>query len=257
VTETAAPPAPTAPHKLSTPMIAAIGGGAVAVIGGIVALVTLLGGNDEKSPSSSRTAPVSSPAPQSTPGGSLPSQPDSGQPSPAPSDVPTSAPTGEPSAPTTDTGTTGGVDLGNGVVLIPASGWTDSGTASSGQADLFSPDNRTEFFVGTGGADSTDVLSVLSTDIQNQVQNGSFSDVSLGDAQQAETGGSVFDVGGQVPFTATVSTQQGTTEVTGTFGELLNTQTGLSAFVMFTALNDDDFQNNVDAVDQMVSSLIG
>jgi hypothetical protein len=101
-----APGAPAAPRKKSPVMIIAIVAAAVvllAAIGGIIMVLTR-GGSDQPDVSISPSQPAP-PTEQPTP------EP-TGQPSPEPSPTETSRPP-----------TGGAIDIGNGIELVPASGW--------------------------------------------------------------------------------------------------------------------------------------
>jgi hypothetical protein len=235
------------PHKLSTNKIALIGGGSAAAIGGIVALVVLLGGgSDKNSPPTPKPKPVTTQSPSignSTSPGATPSDT-----TPSPTD--TGSGTGGDNGGTTTSA--GSIDLGSGVTLAVPSGWSASDTSASNKALLINQDAGVVFFVGVGQANSTDPTTVLSTDINSEVQGGSLSDVQLGDVSSGNVGGSVFDAIAVVPFTATQSTQQGTTDIQGRFGELINTQSGNSAFIVIKAINSSD----IDAVDSDITAMV-
>jgi hypothetical protein len=248
-TTNGAPPPSGPAHKLSTGQIGLIGGGAAAAIGGVVALVVLLGGGDKSDPPTPKPTPVATQTP-SIPG-------DSTGPGSQPSAEPSSAPT-QP----TDGGDTGGttgsaIDLGNGVTLTPAAGWTAQDIGSSNQALLINSDSTVSFFVGVGQADNTDPVSVLSTDINSEVQGGALTDVQLGDTQSGTLNGSVFDAVALVPFSATQSSQQGTDEIVGRFAELINTQSANSAFIVVKALSSDAIDASTEDVTAMTFGMAG
>ncbi len=59
-----------------------------------------------------------------------------------------------------------------------------------------------------------------------------------------------------MPFTATLTTNQGTTEVVGLFYDLFNPQ-GYSVLVVFDATSESAFKSNAEASDSMTSSILG
>jgi len=253
-----APPAATHGH-LSGEKIGLIAGGGVAVIGGIIAVISLTGHHNPPAlPSPAPVpAPVSSPA-QPQPQSSTPTQPS--QPSPEASQpTDNSTPTPEASQPSQPTSSQGGsgIDLGNGATVTPASGWKVEGTGSH-QVALLGPNSNAEYFAAGGAAKEKDAASQLQVDAQSYVSSDSaLSNVKVADAQTQPVSGSAgFTSVATMPFEATLTTNQGTAQIIGLFYELFNPQ-GYSVLAVFDATSEDAYKANAKDSDAMTSSILG
>ncbi|MDQ1685866.1 MAG: hypothetical protein QOC82_2603 [Frankiaceae bacterium] len=245
----AAPPAGGHGHLNGT-KIGLIAGGGVAVVGGIVAVIALTGHHNPPSPPPQPPVPtpVNSPAQPNQPS-TPPTQPASPEPgSPTPESP-------EPSEPSNQGG--GAVDLGNGATLTPASGWKTLGTGDR-QIALLSPESNAEYFAIGGKASEQDAASQLQKDAQDFVSSDSaLSNVKVGQSSTQDVSGSAgFKSVAVMPFTATLTTNQGTTQVVGLFYDLFNPQ-GYSVLAMFDATSEAAYKANAKDSDAMTSSILG
>ncbi|MBV9097880.1 MAG: hypothetical protein JO079_07475 [Frankiaceae bacterium] len=258
----AAPPAGGHGHLNGT-KIGLIAGGGVAVIGGIVAVIALTGHHGPNNPPAPPPVPVpvNSPA-QPAPQPSQPTQPtDPGSPepsSPEPSSPDAGSPTPEssqPAAPSDQGGS--GLDLGNGASLKPASGWKVQGTGKH-SVSLLSPNSDAEYFAAGGAAKEHDAATQLQDDAQAYVSsNSALSNVKVGQVSNQQVSGSAgFTSVATMPFQATLTTNQGTTQVVGIFYELFNPQ-GYSVLSVFDAVSEDAYKAAAPDADAMTSSILG
>jgi hypothetical protein len=254
----AAPPVGGHGH-LNGAKIGAIAGGGVAVIGGIVALITLLGHHNPPKPPPA-PAPVQPAQPVNNQPTTPPSQPT--QPTSPPSEPASPAPaspTPESSQPAEPSSNQGGstYDLGNGATLTPVAGWKVEGTGNH-QVALLSPNSDAEYFAIGGAAKEQDAASQLQADAQSYVSSDSaLSNVKVAAPQTQSVGGSAgFTQVATMPFTATLTTNQGTTQIIGLFYDLYNTQ-GYSVLAVFDATSQDAYQAAAKDSDAMTSSILG
>lgn len=248
----AAPPAGGHGH-LDGAKIGMIAGGGVALIGGIVAIIALTGHHSPSNPPAPQPvpAPVNSPnQPQPQPSSptqpTTPSSPEPGSPTPESS---------QPASPSNQGG--GGADLGNNASLTPAAGWKVQGTGKH-SVSLISPNSDAEYFAAGGAAKEHDATSQLQDDAQAYVSSDSaLSNVKVGSAQTQPVSGSAgFTSVATMPFQATLTTNQGTTQVIGIFYELFNPQ-GYSVLAVFDAVSEDAYKANAPDSDKMTSSILG
>jgi hypothetical protein len=255
-----APPAVGGHGHLNGAKIGLIAGGGVAVIGGIVAVIALTGHHTPSTPPPA-PAPVQPVNNQPTTPPTQPSQPTQPtQPSsPSTPDSPApESPTPESSQPAQPSDSGGSaIDLGNGVSLTPASGWKVEGTGHN-QVALLGPNSNAEYFAAGGAAKEQDAAAQLQDDAQSYVSSDSaLSGVKVGQAQtQSVSGSAGFTQVATMPFTATLTTNQGTAQILGLFYELLNPQ-GYSVLVVFDATSEDAYKAAAPDSDSMTSSLLG
>jgi hypothetical protein len=149
------------------------------------------------------------------------------------------------------------VDLGDGVSLTPAPGWTVEDT-DEGFVAVVNAGGTAVMWVGMGPVNSKDVAQVLQADINGFTsgKNSVLQNVQLSDVQTGSVKGDNFDELALVGYNADYSTQQGTVAVIGMFFELLNTSTGNAAFgdLMIGDDNAAD-QATSDAAD-MINSML-
>ncbi len=112
-------------------------------------------------------------------------------------------------------------------------------------------------FVAVGTVEETDITRLLNSHIQTETEAAGLSDLQLGEfGDVTPTEEPRFTQFLGVPYTATMSTQQGTMPITGVFAELLNPSTGLSAFINYFAGNQTDLDANMPDADKMLSSMM-
>jgi hypothetical protein len=149
------------------------------------------------------------------------------------------------------------IDLGSGISLTPAPGWTTD-IQKPHAVILFNADSSASFAVVVGPANEGDVVAQLQDDI-NALTTGPDADVTNAQLTKVSTiplQSKVFQQEATIGYTATMSLQQGTSTVSGVFGELLNTATGESAFVDFRALSDDVAKKFAPDADAMIGSML-
>lgn len=173
--------------------------------------------------------------------------------SPAPATLAPLATT-TPGAPASPVSSTTAVNLGNGISITPAHGWSVANQPDDHTVLLTNSDSTVNFFVTVGKAQSTDVQQELMLDIKGLETN--LTNVQLTGAQQMTTTGNNFPQAAGVNYTADVSTQQGTTALTGAFFELLNPSTGGSAFIDFAAASADALNSATHDGAAMLASMV-
>jgi hypothetical protein len=149
------------------------------------------------------------------------------------------------------------IDLGSGISVTPAPGWTMD-TQKPNAVLLFNADSTASFLVAVGAANEGDVVAQLQDDT-NLLTTGP--DAALTNAQLTTVTtnhlqSKAFQQEASMGYTATVSSQQGTSTVSGVFVELLNTATGESAFVDFKAVSDDVGKKYAPDADTMINSML-
>ena len=148
------------------------------------------------------------------------------------------------------------VDLSGGVSLTPAPGWTIA-HQDKNSVTLLNSDSTVEMFATVGKANSTDIKAELANDIKRETTGGGMTNVQLnpGDPPTALQGTNFQKMYG-VDYSGDVSTQQGTTALTGTFIELLNPSTGLSAFIDTNSASNDALNKATTDAGKMIASML-
>ncbi len=142
-------------------------------------------------------------------------------------------------------GATGGValtsadpiDIAQGVSIAPAPGWT-LGNRGPDWVALSNADGSAQMRVAVKQAGGTDVVAALQTDINEYTPSSRLTNVRDLSAPIITPQSGKFQQKASFDYTADVSGQQGAIPVLGTFGELLNTSNGLSAFIDFRQNNN-------------------
>lgn len=148
------------------------------------------------------------------------------------------------------------VDLGNGISITPVSGW-EVYKQDKGFVELNSQNYTANLAVFVGQAKTTDSAEQLTTDIDGFTDAAGFSNVKLNKKPTTTPmNGNNFQEGTARGYTAQVSTQQGTADVSGAFVELMNTSTGMSAFLVLATDSQDTLKATADDVDKMISSMV-
>jgi hypothetical protein len=150
------------------------------------------------------------------------------------------------------------VDLGGGISLTPAAGWTVEGTRQRA-ALLINGNSTAEFFVTVGKASGTDIAKELSNDIANYTKASAsgLSNVQVTNQDQPNSVQSThFQQELGAGYSGSLQTQQGTISVVGVFLELLNTSNAQSAFVDVHAVNKNALTTAAKDGDTMVNSML-
>jgi len=226
--------------KLSNRAIAAIALAIVAVAGGVVALVVLLGNHGPARPGPLR--PVAAPAPVTSArtvsftvqlakaGNAHPGK----RPKPAPA------------------GKT--YSFGNGVTLTPVKGWSSANPVKNG-VNLVSPDGGAELFAEEFSApQASDPAAEL-----NSFNVPWLSNIQLsGAVQTGSIQGSTDSIASEaiVQFSANQSTNQGTMQVYGAFVLLLDPQ-HFEVFCVYEAASISEYNANSKSAIAMISVLAG
>lgn len=133
-----------------------------------------------------------------------------------------------------------GIDLGQGISVTPAPGWTIA-NQGPGWVALHNAYSTAEMEFKVKSAVGTDVVAVLQADVDQLTHAPSprLTNVRNVSAPSTRTLQSAnFQQEASIEYNADGSTGLGTTPVVGTFTELLNTSTHQSAFIVF-AQNQD------------------
>lgn len=157
-----------------------------------------------------------------------------------------------------NSGSEGGpkVDLGEGISLNIASGWK---ITAQGERDvtIADRDDAVSMSVSVGHTESRDAVQQLVSDSAGLLQRPDISNVQLNPLDTGPLAGQRFQQMAQRGFRADLTTMQGTAHVTGALLDLLNTSTGLFAFVSVIAHTLPAFDAAKDDVQFMLTSLQG
>lgn len=214
------PPPPERPNR--RPLFFGIGGAVVLVIAVVVVVVVATQSSKPatSSPPTTTTVSPSTVASSST------------------SSTSTSAPAGA-------------LDLGNGISVTPASGWT-SHRGGPTAVDLYSPDNNETLFLTAGPAHTSNPTQALQADIATSAHDPNYSNAQLqGTIGTAPASGN-FDQVAVVAFTAT-ATNGG--PVVGRYLEAINTQSQNSVFANGYAPSQSELDHYDADVTKMLDSL--
>ena len=148
------------------------------------------------------------------------------------------------------------IDLGNGVTLTPAPGWTVT-NQDQGWAVLANRDHSAVFGAGVGMADMPDINQEATASINAYIQSGGITNVQQNRVGQAQTvQGKNFQQALQVNFTGNVQTNQGTSQLYGQWVELFNPSTRLAGFATLQATSADALQAAVPDGGSMLTSML-
>jgi hypothetical protein len=149
------------------------------------------------------------------------------------------------------------VPLPHGLSVTPAPGWTVHSTQPNG-VWLCNSDCTETLWVGIGHYTLTDVVAVLQAQINDQTggPTSGYTNVQTGQIQTETLQSNNFQQHAYVGYNANVSTQQGTVAVEGIFSTLLNTSTGVTAFLNMEASGDSAFNEAKGANRTMAASMV-
>ncbi|MGC2680113.1 MAG: hypothetical protein WA415_29725, partial [Mycobacterium sp.] len=153
--------------------------------------------------------------------------------------------------------TANAVPLPNGLSVTPAPGWTVHSTRSNG-VWLCNSDCTESLWVGVGHTTLTDVAAVLQAQINEETggPTSGYANVQTWQLQTETLQSNNFQQHAYVGYTANVSTQQGSVSVEGIFSSLLNTSTGVTAFLNMEASGDSAFNEAKGANRTMAASMV-
>lgn len=137
---------------------------------------------------------------------------------------------------------TGPIDLGGGVTLAPAPGWTvlNQGPQWVG---LINGGHSAILYANVGKANTQSIEREASSLINQNVQDAGMTNVQETPSAQPQTlQGRNFQQLLEVDYTADVQTNQGTTQVWGGWVTLFNSATQTAAFLNFFSNNQQAFQ---------------
>lgn len=241
-----------AAHRWGAGAIALVVGLVVVIAAVVVAVVVFSGGSDKIKPVPTLPSQIMTPAPTkvqpqaTTHGSRLGVQSLDYHSTLATSDAPDVLAYGP-----------GVVDLGDGLSLVPAKGWTVE-DQDDHFAMLLNSDGTAELVVVSGRVETDDVMSVLRDDI-NYLSTGPdaiLSNLKIGEPDQQPVQSKNFQQMAAVPYTADLSMQQGTMRVYGVFLELMNTKTQEAVFFDLHAVDSDTLEAAAADTDEMISSLL-
>jgi hypothetical protein len=147
------------------------------------------------------------------------------------------------------------VEVVEGVSLTPADGWTVE-EQDKGVALLMNADKTAMLFVTAGVSDSKDAAEVLAADMQKFAEENSMANVKVTKPKTGTLDSKNFQEVVSRGFTGDLETQQGTINLVGMFAELMNTSTGMSAFIVYNAPSEDDYDASSEDADTMISSML-
>ncbi|MHA7648896.1 hypothetical protein ACX9NE_03835 [Mycobacterium sp. ML4] len=134
----------------------------------------------------------------------------------------------------------GAIDLGQGISVTPAPGWT-VGKEGPGWVTLHNAFSTAEMEIKTKIAGGTDPVAVLQADIGhlNGLSTTGLTNVrDLGVPTAKPVQSSHFQQSAEVQYSADGTSRMGLIPVEGWFAELLNTSSHKSAFVVFAQNSD-------------------
>ncbi|MEY8015564.1 hypothetical protein [Mycobacterium servetii] len=147
--------------------------------------------------------------------------------------------------------------IADGISITLAPDWSLA-ERTSNSVTLYDSDNTSRMQVTVKPADGTDVVAVLQGDINRLTGTASTGLTNVTDMSGPETKtlqSAKFQQQASIPYSADISTQQGTIPILGVFEELLNTSNHLSAFVDFRQVGGGSLQAVSDA-GMMVHSML-
>jgi hypothetical protein len=147
------------------------------------------------------------------------------------------------------------VEVVEGVSITPADGWTVD-TEDKGLVILMNADKSAMLFVTAGVTDSKDAAEVLDADIQKFVEENGMANVKVTKPKTGTLDSKNFQETVTRGFTGDLETQQGTLNLVGMFAELMNTSTGMSAFIVYNAPSEDEYDASAEDADSMISSML-
>lgn len=127
------------------------------------------------------------------------------------------------------------VEIAQGISITPAPGWT-VGDRGPDWVALYNADSSAQMQVAVRTANGTDVVAVLQSDVDQLTGKPSSDLLNLRNLTAPITKtvqGNNFQQKASIDYTADVSSPRRTVPVLGTFIELLNPSTQLSAFIDF------------------------
>ena len=151
------------------------------------------------------------------------------------------------------------VDLGKGVTMIVAPGWTLT-DQKQGFANLLKGDQRSAtavFEVAVNNADTPDIGQESALTINGAIQANGLTNVQQqphGGVQTVQ--GKNFTQALQVNYTANSQVSQGTMQVYGIFVTLLNPSTQVGAFIDVWTLSQGDLQAALPDASSMIGSML-
>lgn len=149
------------------------------------------------------------------------------------------------------------VEIAHGISITPAPGWT-VGDRGPDWVALYNADSSAQMQVAVRTANGTDVVAVLQSDIDQLTGTPSSDLINLRNLTSPITKtlpGNNFQQKASIDYTADVSSPRRTVPVLGTFSELLNTSTQLSAFIDFRQ-NDNATSRSARDGGAMIDSML-
>lgn len=148
------------------------------------------------------------------------------------------------------------VDLGFGVTLTPADGWTVA-EQQEGYVQVHNDDADVLFMVVAGRTEPADIERILDHDIDTVAENFGLSHIKTSDVDVTQIQGSRnFEQIALMRFQADMGTQQGSLPVYGLFGELYNSETNVSAFTFLAGSDEDAVRASAEGADVMLNSMM-
>lgn len=149
------------------------------------------------------------------------------------------------------------VDIGDGLSMTLAKGWTVVEHGGH-YAILVNGDGSAQLNIGAQHEDRGDAVSILHRNVVQSIAGSAdkLGNVKFGDVQEDSVQSRNFQQSVSVPYLADLSLQQGTIPVKGLFAELLNPKTREAVFFNFTVGSPDALDSAASDVDRMIGSLL-
>ena len=228
-------------HRLHGVVVAAIVAVVVIVAAGVTAAVVFSGPSTQPKP------------PTTGPGGILPKAHATAaiHPGGGPGDI-VLASTMTPLA----AGAASTVDLGNGVTLTLASGWTIWAQDQPQQVVLTNGDHSAELVAEEGSWNTPDINQLATVLINKQIQADGLTNVQQKPAQPKAVQGRNFQQYLEVDYTGNSQNNQGTMQVWGAWVTLLNPSTHIAGFVEFYSPSQEAFKAALPDGASMLASML-
>lgn len=149
----------------------------------------------------------------------------------------------------------GPIDLGSGVSVAPAQGWTILNRDRQ-WVDLINAGHDAIVYASVGKANTQDIVSEANTLINQNIRSGGLTNVQQNSsARPVPLQGKNFQQLIELDYTADAQTNQGTMQIWGGWIVLYNSSTEISAFYNYFANSQDTFKSSLPDAGSMLVSM--
>jgi hypothetical protein len=148
------------------------------------------------------------------------------------------------------------VDLGHGVILTLAPGWTIFTQDQPQQVVLVNGDHSAEMIAEEGSWNTPDINQLATVLINKQIQADGLTNVQQNPGQPKAMQGNNFQQLLEVDYTGDLQTNQGTIQVWGAWVTLLNSSTQMAGFVELDARSQAAFNAALPDGGRMLASMM-